>query len=353
MNEKVINAYCGCVDENGLWFVHLMLPVLFYYNFDTRKIEKWSVIPIKNELQLRARLFSAVLKIDEKLYIISGIQGKSYIYDIKTQQFEELKSISTEQHDLYSGAYLMDDYICLIPFLCDMPKKIYLRDLSVQGGEKWHKVKKETNEILQNHHEMDKDGNVFIPLYDRNAYLKYDIPNNKWSRFEINESIKAKTITINKAGLYVYDGNSCSIVNVDDSGNVLKRQHIGTECTMLYSTDDFILADEWNDDKVVLLDNNLNVIDKIYKEKITCDLNDPAKSCFWIKIGDNLCGIMRNNKIIVVNKDGVIDEMPLYISKNDWEEIKRDYIKNTLVQRECGWIGIKEFIETEVNADKM
>lgn len=41
IDEKVeikINAACGCIENNGIWFVHYVLNLLFFYDFSKKEI---------------------------------------------------------------------------------------------------------------------------------------------------------------------------------------------------------------------------------------------------------------------------------------------------------------------------
>ena len=348
-SEIVINAYCGCADEKGIWFIHRVLPVLFYYNFANNKIEKWKVIPIKNEMSFQRRLFSAMVKVENKIFIIAGTQGKSYIYDIKSEQFNELRKLGTGISDAYFGAYLRDDYICITPFLNSTPKRVYLENLLVEDGMSWHECCKDSKDTLQNQHGVDSAGNVYIPIFQTNRCMIYDISKDKWTEFVLQKDIKCDTMTVNKEGIYMYDSNSYSLCNVDNKGKIIKKKYVGMKSAMLYSTDDFILVDGVYDKKSVIFDNELNNTATIDKVTISNDFNDILNNCFWINVENKLCGILKNNKIVFVNRNGVEKENSVCISEKDWEKIKREYMNNTIMIKESRCLGIKKFIDINVN----
>lgn len=346
-SEKVINAYCGCTDGKGIWFIHRVLPVLFYYSFGDNKIAMWKVIPIENEL--RHFPFSSIIKAGEKLYIIAGSQDKSFIYDTITEKFEELKNTGIGPNSCH-GAYLRNNYICVLPLENGVAKRICLENLKTQDGANWRELYNgATNIYLQNLQDINENGEVFIPVINTNTYVKYDIDNDSWEKIEIKDrSCNCTALAINHGWVYVYDENCGNILKIDTKGNVIKKQHIETRSMWIYSFDDFILADEVCGDRIILLNNELDIIATINKELISSDFNDEWENCLWLKTRDGLCGILKDNRIIFVNKNGIEKEISISISENDWNEIRKDCMRNTSIQRECNWIGLKNFMEIKV-----
>lgn len=213
----------------------------------------------------------------------------------------------------------------------------------------WHECCEDSKDTLQNHHGVDSAGNVYIPIFQTNRCMIYDIGKDKWTEFVMQKDIECETLTVNKDGIYVYDSNSYSVCNVDNAGNIIKKKYVGMESAMLYSTDDFILVDGVYDKKSVIFDNELNNTVIIDKVTISSDFNDILNNCFWINIGNRLCGILKNNRIVVVNKNGIEKENPIYICEKEWEKMKREYMENTTMIKEGDWLGVKNFIDIKVN----
>lgn len=352
LNEKVINAYCGCADEMGIWFIHRILPVLFYFSFSNDKIEKWKVIPV--EMGVHPFPFSSIVKVQDKLYIIAGTQSKSFTYDIKLDKFEELIGTGIGSRSCY-GAYLKDDFICVLPLNIDVSKRICLKNLKTDDGANWRKLYSGFGEniYLQDFHAIDESGAIYVPVVNTNTYLKYEMGDDVWTKVDIKEENRNCTsLTINKEGIYIYDKEYDDILKTDDKGNVMKKRHVGSKGIWIYSTDDFILADEVNEDKIILLDNELNTLDIINKKVITCDFNDEWGNCFWLKMDKKLCGILKSNTIIFVNRNGIEKEVSIGIGEAEWKKVIEECSRNTPIQHERNGLGLKNFIEVQMNSER-
>ena len=341
--KVVINATCACKDDNGIWFVHWMLPILFYFDCYSKRIVLSRVIPVKDEVG--ARNFSSIVKVKTKLYIIAGAQRQSYIYDMHTDSFEEMKNIGGDPGSHY-GAYLINDYLYVMPLRGNNPLRINLSNFEVQTGANWNNLYKDyLNCYLQSIHAIDKTGNIYIPVSNTNTYAIYNTRENEWTRVDVaKKDVNCTGITINKKGIYIFDKNSSSILKIDENGKILANCYIKSGLVMIYSIEDIVLADSISADNILIFDDNLNVINVVEKESIESKLNGDGKHGFWLEFGNKLCGILKNNKIFFISNDGSVETFSVSISIDEWEAIKKECLHNATLHYENSWLRLEDLI---------
>lgn len=220
IDEKVeikINAACGCIENNGIWFVHYVLNLLFFYDFSKKKIIFSTVIPTKSSIDPVPYL--AMASVNNKIYLFSNNADKSFVYDIEKDYFEEIK-LKEVMHGGFRAAYVVGDYIYAVPFWYKNIVKYdtrtgivdYLDGISSLLGKE---------QFYINDSCLVEEEKIVVAVPNIGTLLEFDLKSEKWNTYSKECSGNYSSVIYKNGVLLAFDLIRKRVVAFDNKKNIV------------------------------------------------------------------------------------------------------------------------------------
>lgn len=350
--KPLIDACCMCEGENGIWFIHGNLPILFFFDFDLKKITISKIIPIESNNMFM--LFSSIVMNDNLLFLICGNQDKSYIYNIDEDKFTELK-INGSYTNAFYGATRKHKELHIMPFKYDNIIKVDMNKFFVENGDNWRKLYNNMSLYINNTNCILDNGDVLAPVPTTNTCLLYDLNNEVWKKIEICDiNADCTAVTYYNHKIYVFDRYDKSIKRIDMKGNIEKKVELEIVGVVLYMIGNYLIVDSVYTKDIIVFDYNLNEVKTIEKNMQSNNENLQCAFLCWYKNNDKNYVITKSNKLIVIYDNLKTREYKLTVDNTMLSDIISSlyYIYGKKVIIENDWLNINSFIEKQVKGDK-
>ena len=257
-SKMSLNACCICGVNDGVWFVHWKMPILFKFSFLKNMITVVKKIP--NVAFQTVGSFKAIVEKDGFLYLIPCRAKDIIIYDELKEKFTNIELKCTTEF-MFSGAYLCDDSLFCVPYCYDYFTKINIATREVSYLCEWkEKVDEKSGDI--NIDASCKCNDYLISIIpNTNQLLIFNIKNNKLQIRRICKLGNIVGICASQGSIYVYSEDDLSICKVSKNIDDILEKKIGLKRVFLYGLGDgkFII-DDINSTKYLMLNEKLEIL---------------------------------------------------------------------------------------------
>ena len=344
-SKSVLGACCTCCDTGGIWFVHEALSILFYYEFDLKKIVFYRIIPCE-EINIKAS-FGAMLYESGKVYLLSNAQKKCFVYNVNNDEFFELK-IKNICLNAFRGICVKDDYVYVFPYRYDKVVKINKNDYCVEYLETWRNVIGCDGDFYINScNRVDKDSFI-MAIPGCYKALKYNIFTEKWEVVTTNDTDADYTnfVCINQKKYYGFNQKRKTINKLDMHGTVLKSVEVEYEGARIVPYHNFIILDPRDDAHIDIYTDDLVMYKRCEIGYEESDLRMPHKCLDWVLTEDKCCAFDKSNKLIVIDKDLKIMRDDVVMDEKMYKKMLAEICENTnLIYKENEMINLGQFIQ--------
>ena len=345
-SKQIINAGCACATDKGIWFVHYVVPLLMFYDFDEKKVVFSEFIPC-TECRCPFGIYSGIMYSNNKLFIIALLAKESFVYDIDVKCFKKIEICANESERGFYGTCLNDGFVYAIPLLGDVITRINV------DSEKVEYLKTETNMQRLNSANYVEDNSFLCTAISTSKLYKYEVKNNICKELIIREEeCSFGYVDYFNGKYYGYDYKTKKIICFNDKGIIEKKSNIiGIESVLITHTyNGKIVLDDNYSGKIYLLNEDL-VIEKVIDTDVPNNkLVSPYKIGCWINYNGNTYDISKSNELIVINEDG-IERINLYMNQDIWDDMANKYVnkklaENQSVLEEDELCNLKEFLKS-------
>jgi len=201
-----------CVDEDDIWLVHGKMNIFMRYCISENTTNIIGTVP--NEVMIHERLYSAIYKWGNKIFLIPLHAREIAIYYIDEGKFDKIPIANSDEYEnriLFCTAYTIGKYLYCIPGFYDSILKI-----NMESNEVEYILIKENKDLYLN--DSTRIGNTIIAVYS-NSYLNhvlfFDMESKVVSIKKLGASNrKYSTLTNIGDDLYLFDIESRCIIRI-------------------------------------------------------------------------------------------------------------------------------------------
>lgn len=316
-------AACSCANEEGIWFVHGRLPVLFFFNFEHKKITLYKVIPNCKNQQIA--MFSTMYETSSKVFLIPNNEKKIVIYSKNDDRFIFIE-LENACDNMFRGCFLHHGYLYCFPYRYDKIVKIDIESLELVYSESWKTLFNLKADLYTNSVTELKGGYAGV-IPENNDIIFFNVDKERWEKIPIGKGCERYTqICATDKFIYLVDVNDRKLVKADVNSMEIKdciKLKFESTCLKKGFGDD-IIVDYVYSKECIVLNDNLEIIAEIdyQKEKI----NREFASCFnygcWCDGNEgNLLCIDTENHLLIINRKYKILSEPIDLDYESWKDI--------------------------------
>jgi len=200
------------VDGDDIWFVHGNMNLFMRYCISENAAHIIGTVP--NEVMLHERLYSAIYKWENKIFLIPLHAREVAIYYIDEGKFDKISLVNSEEYEncvLFCTAYAMGKYLYCVPCFYES-----ILIINMENNETEYILIKENKSLYIN--DSTRIGNTIIAVYP-NSYLNrvlffdMELKNIKVKRLG-DSNRKYSTLTNLGNDLYLFDIESNCIIRI-------------------------------------------------------------------------------------------------------------------------------------------
>ncbi len=351
MGKSIINAGCGCQTEHGLWFVHYVLRILFYYDFSQKKITKAKLIPESNEKDICP--YSAIVECNGKIFIFPSNADTIWVYDIKLDKFEKI-DYKLPNNGVFRGAYKYGAYIYAVPYTYDRVIKVDLNNYNVDKINSF--AMKDNEKVFANSSSLYKDSLVVCAVPASGYYVAFDMKKEKWERITISNTETNYTfIACDYDSIYAFDINSKQIKKINYQGDVLSESIVlkYPSVAMITLPNGGVALTFTQTGEVQLFDSSLNCVQEIALNVIKDSLNSQYLHVHWIKGETDVWGITKGNELLHIDKENNVSLHEICIGEDLWKNLGETiFLEEKKIHKENSILNLEIFINSVTKEGK-
>ena len=175
------------INENDMWFASSSFNGLFYMNRETGKTEYIGEF-IGEELS-EIRLYSKVVKVDNKLFFIPFNATSIAEYDMENNQFKRIEIEDNEIKKKFLSYAVFENYIYLMPLFYGRIIRFNFKIEKINYMEYWNK-KIEKFKIIKGIWFRDVfqiNEKLYCPFYQKNLIMIFDLKNENMEVVELGK----------------------------------------------------------------------------------------------------------------------------------------------------------------------
>lgn len=335
-NKYNMYPAAACVIQDGLWFCHSKLPVLYYYDLKKRKITFCRVIPEKYTSEIYYTI--AMCVVDNNIYI-APFNGKYIIvYDIVADVFEEIMYIGNDC--AFQKVIRQGDMLIFIPCTYDkivkyslQTHKLAVEDLPFSAAEKYiGNVEKIGDAIFC---AMSYCGEIWI----------YDLKKSSWRSIEVLGDSGYNRMFVNNEKIYVHEDkrDKLKCINISKGNVCAELMEDVKSASPLSGYEDKIIVNSEVSGEWLLCDEELNVIEQYpMMERLAPPGGFPYVMRVF-KHEDGKVYYCDSRYIWTVNMDGNISAHMMTFEPEQEKNIRKELLSGKIMQ-ENDFTGLKEFV---------
>lgn len=341
--KQIFSACCSCDGNGGIWFVHEMMTVLFFYDLRKHRITFSRVIPCDKIMTMAP--FGAVIIEKGKVYLFSNAQKESFVYDIENDFFEEIV-IENIVLNAFRGVYKYGNYLYVIPYRYGRVVKISLLNQSVDYSESWNRLYGNKDGLYINSCAKISNTNVIMAVPETNMLLQYNMATDKWSTIESkNADVNYTYASYTQNNIYAFDCKNKNICIVDKGGEVSKIEKVECGSAEIIAFNDNIILDPSGNDYIYIYSKDL-VKEKTYqlnyeKSQLRLDFH----CLYWLVSGKYCYGINKANELLTINDENKMKTEQIKMDAQMYEDmVETIMVNNKTCFRENEMFGLEEFM---------
>lgn len=340
--ENNINMHCccACLYGTGIWLVHYLMGLLFFFDFNERKITCIEEIPI-NTFFTSASFFS-MLAVKGSLYMIPNNADAIYKYIIHEKKFEKIELKETSM-GLFRDAFVWKNEIICIPNLS--------RDIL------WLNWKNKQTNYYRVEEKIDcgciqaverKTNLVYMTKGD--AILTYNFENMICSEWYTENNARFEAICLIRDIVVAYNGMNQKIVSIRNGQKEMVIDFPHGDIKLVNVFDKYILVESVNTISWWLLDIRLNIIKNGEKNNLYLNNGWGEKYYYglWILEKEHLYEVTIDGVINVYDSKGGKATYKMKINSRWTKKIRQkmfvDFTDNRQVIKESNMISLIDML---------
>lgn len=329
MNDKakanqIINACCACATDDGIWFIHYVLPILMFYSYKDEKVIFAKTIP-SGKIIYPFNIYSSLHISGNKLFMFALCAYDSFVYDISNDAFKIIDLKKNGDGLGFWGSVVWEKNIYVIPA---EGKKIVKINID---NEEIEYIRIDVAIPFLNGISFDKD-KIVGATTNISGIFQYDIQEGRAKIVYINDRKCAIGSVVYLDGKYYgYDIESQSVVRFSPMG-IIEEQSKCFEtkgAVVSHTCDGMIILDDNYSGRIFLLDKKLEVLEVIETKIPKSNLVSSYLAGCWFSKLNKTYVIAKSNEIIKL-ENKKIDRTVLRMDEQLWERIAKEHIDEKL-----------------------
>lgn len=326
---QIINAGCTSISEDGIWFVHYVLPILMFYDFKLNYVSKAKLLPCE-KIEHPFGLFGAVETVGSKVFVFPRRVKECYVYDIDTDNLRKLEVKNVLEYGYYTNSYIYRENIYVMPF-----KNNNILKINPKTEEITYLMGLSEVSAIDDNARMGLNRVVNIALEADSLYV-FNLKNETWGEIGLQgNEYKLGSVDYYNNIIYVYDVNCKKVLAISEEGQILKKSKSFSlaGAKIFHTIDGGIILNSNYSGEIFILNKDLEVENVINTEPYKSPLVSPYLAGSWNEYNEKIYGILKSNELIVIDGNK-IERHSLYMKKSAWNALAKDYVSLQIKNKE-------------------
>ena len=185
-------------DEDGVWFCHLQLPIMFYFDFSTNKVTVVKEVPMEFQ-GVQGESFAAdMVKINNKLYIAPYYSKSFFVYDILSDTFESIMDVKTDK--AFRTIIYSNDELILFPCKYEYLVRYNIKTRIIS----YDKLPFSETEFYIVAAKKSAES-VFCAMFNSNSIWRYHLIDGKWDNISVEGTNGFNRLAVSNDKLYLHE----------------------------------------------------------------------------------------------------------------------------------------------------
>lgn len=298
-----LNACCMACDENGVWFVEGMCPILYLYDNREKRVTYSKVLQI--DKGYGTAYFSELYNDGDFLYLIPNNSSQIVSFNKITRKCEYW-DVKEKPQNLFKNCYKYNNVLYCIPYKSKNIYKIDIRTQRIIGAIKC-KYNCEKEQCINSSCRIENK--IYCILWKSNRIVVFDLESEQEKIIRIPSEYKITSVCRVRENICFYDIASKSIILFDINNNsVLETKFLGLRDVNLFSDNDSkVIVDDYEMTRGKLVDYNKNtIVDLNFPiQNYNCEISPWKIGSWYVDEGKIIWGITVDGVLIRISADGI------------------------------------------------
>lgn len=304
MEKEKMEVYAEviCANEQGIWFVHCALCIIYFYDFEKQDITFSRIIP--NDKFCVQNPYWNIMYHNNNIYLFARYASKSYRYNVVEDKFYVIQVGNAELNEIDS-AYMYMNYIYIFPLNCEYVFKYNVKTEEISSVNGIQQMLKDKN-LYINKTCQYKESKILVTIPNSSTLNVFDMMSEKWivSRFK-NKNANYSCIVYDDDKMIAFDKKKNSLLVMDLKENIIceRNGECGQSINISILCNGWIATSNLESGKIQIWDKQLNSILEVDLDIKKTELTTNYLGSRWVNVGNKSYCITKSSELIVF--DGV------------------------------------------------
>lgn len=322
MKQQIINAACASSTEDGIWFVHYVLPILMFYDKKEKTVTKARVI--ENTDSGMTVPYNCMYVYDDEIILFPNNAKHILLYKISSDMFEIIGK-EFDDTSLFRAVYRIGDMLYVIPFRYKYVLKMDLTTKNVyylEGFESQFGDNKYTNSCC-----IFGDRYIVCAMPYTNSFAIFNTKTEKWRKVHTPHK-NLTSIAASENILWGFEYETKKIVGFNmEFDELVLSECIEMTGAHLFCMSHNVIANDAMTGIMKIYNEQMDFINEFIPNVIKSNLSSEYLYGIWFCDQENTYCITKGNELFIADDNAHWAIYKLAMDEDLWKNLAIEYMK--------------------------